>query len=70
MDTSIEDYVQSFHYHALIGGLLIGGGNCLTYQTLTSVAAWDFSTGMILGCFSNDSLAYLSLNQCIELRRS
>jgi hypothetical protein len=50
-DASTEDYLADSDDHALIGGLFIGNTNCLSYQALTSIAAWDYSTGMILGCF-------------------
>lgn len=50
-DVSRKDYLQDIDDRTLIGSLFIGDTNDLTYQTLTSIAAWDFSTGMILGCF-------------------
>lgn len=36
---------------ALVGGLFVDDAIHHPYQALTSVAAWDFSTGMILGTF-------------------
>ncbi|KAI1260052.1 hypothetical protein F5Y18DRAFT_407283 [Xylariaceae sp. FL1019] len=36
-----------------VGGLFLGEADSQTYQTLTSISAWDFSTGMIMGCLFN-----------------
>jgi hypothetical protein len=47
-----KDYSQAFDGRALIGSLFIGDTNNLTYRTLTSISACDFSAGMILGCFN------------------
>lgn len=51
-NASNKEYLQDVDGRALIGSLFIGDTNSLTYQTLTSISACDFSTGMILGCFN------------------
>lgn len=51
-NASNKDYLQDIDGRALIGSLFIGDTNNLTYQTLTSISACDYSTGMILGCFN------------------
>ena len=50
-DASIKDDLQKIEDGTLIGGLFMGDVNYLSYRALTSIAAFDFSTGMILGCF-------------------
>ncbi|KFY99755.1 hypothetical protein V500_01283 [Pseudogymnoascus sp. VKM F-4518 (FW-2643)] len=51
-NASNKDHLQDVDGRALIGSLFTGDTNNLTYQTLTSISACDFSTGMILGCFN------------------
>ena len=50
-DTSNKIYLLDVGDRTLIGGLFIGSANGLAHQALISIAAWDFSTGIILGCF-------------------
>ncbi|KFY11130.1 hypothetical protein V492_04628 [Pseudogymnoascus sp. VKM F-4246] len=52
-NASNKDYSQDGDNRAIIGSLFTGDTNHLTYQTLTSISACDFSTGMIIGCFNN-----------------
>ncbi|KFY82990.1 hypothetical protein V498_08352 [Pseudogymnoascus sp. VKM F-4517 (FW-2822)] len=51
-NASDKDYLQDADSRALIGNLFIDDTNNIIYQTLTSISACDFSTGMILGCFN------------------
>lgn len=51
-NASNKDHLQDVDGRALIGSLFTSDTNNLTYQTLTSISACDFSTGMILGCFN------------------
>ncbi|CAJ2504339.1 Uu.00g117330.m01.CDS01 [Anthostomella pinea] len=44
---------ESDYGNLTVGSLFVGETSSPTYQALTSLAAWDFSTGMILGCFVN-----------------
>ncbi|KFY18437.1 hypothetical protein V493_08616 [Pseudogymnoascus sp. VKM F-4281 (FW-2241)] len=50
-NASNKDYSQDVDGRPIIGSLFIGDTNNTAYQTLTSISACDFSTGMILGCF-------------------
>ena len=50
-DAGNNDHLQDVDDRTLIGDLFTGDADDSTYQALTSIAAWDFSTGMILGCF-------------------
>lgn len=51
-NASNEDYLQDANSRALIGNMFIDDTNNIIYQTLTSISACDFSTGMIFGCFN------------------
>lgn len=51
-NTNKNDYAQNINGRALIGSLFFGDTNNAAYQTLISISAFDFSTGMILGCYS------------------
>ena len=46
-----NDFAQNLNGRALIGSLFASDTNNVAYQTLTSISACDFSTGIILGCF-------------------
>lgn len=50
-NASNGDYLEGVDGRPIIGNLFIGDTSNHAYQTLTSISACDFSTGMILGCF-------------------
>lgn len=50
-NASTNYYLQGVDERTLIGRLFIDDAKIPTYQVLGLISAWDFSTGMILGCF-------------------
>ena len=51
-DLETVDDVQYTANIALVGSLFVGDMNPRKYAMLSSISAWDFSTGAILGCYT------------------